>query len=91
MLLLPTIGAYFRVLNIQDQKMVGGFRKVPTLILGGEVDGCMSSQLLDIQRNKLAEIPMSEFRPWQDLGHFLHREDPHKVGEAIVDWLKNHT
>lgn len=81
----------FRILNIQDRRWLPDFNKVPTLLLGGEVDGCMSSQLYEIQKQKLAGKPNVKVQTMANLGHFLHREDPAKVGEAIVDWLKQHS
>lgn len=81
----------FRLANIKDRKWIVDFEKVPTLILGGEADGCMSSRLLEIQRGKLAGNPNVKVQTMAGLGHFLHREDPRKVGEAIVEWLKTHS
>lgn len=92
---LDAATAYYRcmfgVRNYQDTQWLPDFEKVPTLILGGEVDGCMSSKLLKIQRKKLAGNPNVKVQTMAGLGHFLHREDPKKVAEAIVDWLKTHT
>lgn len=90
---LDAATAYYRCLfrNRKETKWFVDFEKVPALILGGEEDGCMSSKLYEIQKSKLSGNPHVKVQTMAGLGHFLHREDPVKVGEAIVEWIQSHT
>nr|ABE98167.2 epoxide hydrolase [Debaryomyces hansenii] len=86
--------AYYRCLanplNISDRRWKVDFEKVPTLLLGGERDGCMNVKLYHLEANKLASNPHVSVKILSNVGHFLHREDPTKVGELISDWFSEY-
>lgn len=77
----------FRPSIIQERKWIVDFEKVPTLILGGDRDGCMVSELYELEARLLASKPKVKVQLLSNLGHFMHREDPVKVGELICDWF----
>ncbi|CAH2355020.1 hypothetical protein CLIB1423_20S02234 [[Candida] railenensis] len=80
----------FNPFNLRQLKWRVDFNKVPTLILGGEKDGCMSKKLYNIEMEKFKNTANVKVQLLSNLGHFLQREDPQKVGEVISDWIKNH-
>lgn len=86
--------AYYRCianpLNRFESRWEVDFAKVPTLMLGGEEDGCMNKKLYELEATKLAGIPSVKVKILANVGHFLHREDPRKVGELISDWFEEH-
>lgn len=77
----------FRPSVIKERQWVVDFEKVPTLILGGERDGCQGSELYELEAQLLASKPKVKVQLLSGLGHFLHREDPTKVAELICDWF----
>lgn len=92
---LDAVTAYYRCLvglsvAIENFKAQIDFDRVPTLILAGSEDGCMSRRLFDYQKVKLADRRNVKVQVLEGIGHFLHREDPTKVGELIVDWFTRH-
>jgi microsomal epoxide hydrolase len=64
------------------------FSKVPTLLLGGETDGCMSIRLYNLEMELLKDEKNTRIVKLPTVGHFMHREAPRKVTELIVDWIK---
>lgn len=86
--------AYYRCianpLNISNRRWNVDFKKVPTLLLGGERDGCMNEKLYRLEASKLANNPYVKVKTISNVGHFLHREDPTKVGELITDWFSEY-
>lgn len=80
----------FRPSIIHERKWLVDFEKVPTLILGGEHDGCMVSDLYDLEARLLASTPKVKVQLLSGVGHFLHREDPAKVAELICDWFEKY-
>lgn len=86
--------AYYRCLasplNIRDRRWNVDFEKVPTLMLGGEQDGCMNKKLYHLEAKKLANNPFVKVKILSNVGHFLHREDPTTVGELISYWFKEY-
>lgn len=88
---LDAATAYYR--NIVPWKRLSEFRwtvdfeKVPTLILGGEKDGCMLASVFDYESKLLASTPKVKVQLLLNVGHFLHREDPNKVAELVCDWI----
>lgn len=88
---LDSATAYYR--NIVPWKKMEEFRwpvdfeKTPTLILGGVQDGCMDAALFELESRLLAAKPRVKVQLIYGAGHFLHREDPSKVGELICDWF----
>lgn len=87
---LDAVTAYYRSTlswkNRKDKWHVD-FSQVPTLILGGEKDGCMVPELFHLEAQILAPVPRVKVQLLSGVGHFLHREDPVKVGELICDWF----
>lgn len=83
--------AYYRCLFkphvFKEIKWVIDFEKVPTLILGGQNDGCMSKRLYDLEAWKFQDVKNVKVQTISHVGHFLHRENPVKVGELIADWF----
>ncbi len=61
---------------------------VPTLHLHGQSDGCVGPECLEGQTRFFS----GEFREvvLPGLGHFLHLEDPERVGQLAIDWLSSH-
>lgn len=88
---LDSATAYYRNLFrpsiIKERKWIVDFEKVPTLILGGDKDNCMVSELYDLEAQLLASKPKVKVQLLSGLGHFMHREDPTKVTELICDWF----
>ncbi|CAN3474131.1 hypothetical protein DICA1_A04610 [Diutina catenulata] len=86
--------AYYRCLlnplNLLQLKWRVDFNKVPTLIVGGETDGCMSKRLLRLEQRwlngtcdgkvEVVEVPKA--------GHFLQQEAPDEVAKLAIDWFK---
>lgn len=91
---IDSITAYYRCafnpFNLRQLKWKVDFEKVPTLILGGEKDGCMSKKLYKIEMEKFKDTANVKVQLLSNLGHFLQREDPQKVAEVISDWIKSH-
>lgn len=85
------VTAYYRCLKYSSNlHFKVNFDKVPTLILGGEEDGCMHQNLFYLQQRKLQNKPNVKVQVLSKVGHFLHREDPQKVGELAVDWFNQY-
>lgn len=80
----------FRAHNFAERKWLVDFNKVPTLILGGEKDGCMTLALFELESRVLAPLPHVKVQLLSGVGHFLHREDPTKVAELICDWFEKY-
>lgn len=87
--------AYYRNLfswkNRHNARWPVDFPKVPTLILGGDRDGCMVSALFELESQLLAPVPKVKVQLLTGVGHFLHREDPRKVSELICDWFDKYS
>lgn len=83
--------AYYRNLvtwkNRKEMRWLVDFNKVPTLILGGDQDGCMLASVFELESQILAPVPKVKVQLLTGVGHFLHREDPRKVAELICDWF----
>lgn len=88
---LDSATAYYRNLvtwkNRRNLRWPVDFARVPTLVLGGDKDGCMVSALFELEAQLLAPVPKVKVQLLSGVGHFLHREDPTKVGELICDWF----
>lgn len=82
--------AMFRLFNFSDRRWLVDFSKVPTLLIGGEEDGCMSKKLYEIEQEKLAKEKNADVVLLDNVGHFLHRENPQKVAELAAKWFKDH-
>ncbi len=60
----------------------------PTLYLHGRDDGCMGAGYADRSRTLLkAADPASRVDVLDGVGHFLHLEDPDRVGAMIEAWV----
>ena len=83
--------AYYRCLfnpmNIRDVRWHVDFNKVPTMMVGGEKDQCQSVKIYEFEKRKLAGNPNVRVEVVPGVGHFLHRENPEKVGELAVEWF----
>lgn len=89
---LDAVTAYYRALLVRrNRKWPVDFSQVPTLILGGEKDGCMISELFELEARLLAPVALVKVQLLSGVGHFLHREDPTKVGELISDWFDKYS
>lgn len=87
--------AYYRNLvawkNRYELRWLVDFSQVPTLILGGDKDGCMVASLFELESQILAPVPKVKVQLLGGVGHFLHREDPRKVGELICNWFDKYS
>lgn len=63
------------------------FDLVPTLILGGQNDGCMVASLFEVEQQLLSDEDNAQVRIISQAGHFMHRERPDVVGDAICSWF----
>lgn len=77
----------FRPSVLKERDWQVDFDKVPTLILGGDQDRCMVSELYELEARLLATTPKVSVRLLSGLGHFLQREDPAKVAEVVAGWI----
>ncbi|CAH6721124.1 hypothetical protein CLIB1444_05S04104 [[Candida] jaroonii] len=88
------VTAYYRcVMNPLNIRHIRGhidFDKVPTLIMGGREDQCMTVRLFELEERKLQKFPNAKVEIVDGVGHFLHRENPKLIGDLILDWLKEH-
>lgn len=88
---LEAATAYYRNLvpwkNLKETRWNVQFDKVPTLILGGEKDGCMVSAVYELESRILGPTPKVKVQLLSGVGHFMHREDPVKVSELICGWF----
>lgn len=86
--------AYYRNVltwkNRHEMRWNVDFEKVPTLILGGDIDGCMVPALFELESRLLAPIPKVKVQLLSGVGHFLHREDPERVGSLVSLWFKKY-
>lgn len=64
---------------------------VPTLVLAGENDGCMSITLFDKAINDKYFTKGIEFTSFANAGHFLHQEIPHTINPVLIDWLQSNS
>jgi len=83
---MPAPILYYRAL---PQTMVFAARSmrkisVPVLYLHGETDGCVSP---DMARDQIRFVDSLETRTLPRVGHFMHAEDPDRVGKLIVEFL----
>jgi pimeloyl-ACP methyl ester carboxylesterase len=60
---------------------------VPTLVLHGARDGCMSADLLDGMEALFPAGLRKVLIP--NAGHFLHQEQPDEVNRVVMDFLQN--
>jgi pimeloyl-ACP methyl ester carboxylesterase len=84
--------AYYRCLFKAIAKGEGSdwvvdFEKIPTLMLGGAVDGCMASVLYDVVNEKLIDQPNAKTVVIPEAGHFMHREKPTVIAKLVIDWF----
>ncbi|ODV80722.1 epoxide hydrolase, soluble [Suhomyces tanzawaensis NRRL Y-17324] len=86
--------AYYRGIadprNVKQLRFDINFQKVPTLVLGGQVDGCMSRGLFDVSRQHFAHIPNLRIEVVPGVGHFMHREDPEAISGLLIEWFQKH-
>jgi pimeloyl-ACP methyl ester carboxylesterase len=58
---------------------------LPLLVLGGTDDGALDPDLLVRARDVLPNGSRVDII--EDVGHFLHLEEPEKVAQLVLDWL----
>ncbi|KAI5952817.1 hypothetical protein KGF54_003684 [Candida jiufengensis] len=79
----------FRPLSLIKSRWPVNFQKVPTLIMMGENDGCMSFRLGLLEQKKLKkDYPQAQIKIIPNCGHFLQREQPQIVSDIIIDFLE---
>lgn len=88
---LDHVTAYYRsalsLRNLRDLQWEVDFDRVPTLILGGDRDGCMVPALFELESRILAPVAKVKVQLLEGVGHFAHREDPDTVGELVTAWF----
>lgn len=77
----------FRLTNYNENIWFVDFAKVPTLLLGGQEDGCMNYRLYELEKKKLKNMPNVQVKLLPKVGHFLHREDPRSVSSFVSEWF----
>lgn len=89
---LPTTAHRRAALRYYRDNLRGGLRQgfrtepaAPVLYLHGEQDGCMQAELA----TRFPEVlpAGSRFERLPGLGHFLHLEDPDRVGALVHEWI----
>ncbi|KAG7661238.1 uncharacterized protein J8A68_005234 [[Candida] subhashii] len=66
------------------------FDKVPTLIMTGDEDGCMSLRLSQSEAAKLKGRTQVEFKILPNSGHFLQRESPEQVARLATEFFEKY-
>ncbi len=61
--------------------------EVPTLVLSGDRDGCMSPSLYEAAVSRARFPGGVQHQRVPDAGHFLHQERPEAVNALLLDWL----
>ncbi|KAI5968934.1 hypothetical protein KGF57_000049 [Candida theae] len=80
----------FRPLSLIKSRWPVDFEKVPTLILNGANDQCMSSKIAVLEQEKLKKFyPKAQVKVVPQVGHFLQREAPEVVAGLIADFLES--
>ncbi|EGV62149.1 epoxide hydrolase [Yamadazyma tenuis ATCC 10573] len=86
--------AYYRCLldprNLKSIRWKIDFEKVPVLLVGGKLDGCMTIRLYELEKKRL-ESTSARVEVVEGAGHFLHREAPAKVADLVADWILEHS
>lgn len=84
--------AYYRqmfkdvVKSPRGSRWIVDFDKVPTLLIGGAKDGCMTVKLFEYEAEVLGKNNVVIVK---DAGHFLQREKPEEVANLIIDYLNS--
>jgi pimeloyl-ACP methyl ester carboxylesterase len=68
-----------------EQRALAETPPQPTLYLHGDRDGCIGADLVTRAPDHLS--PESTFVVLDDVGHFLHLEDPDRINGEILGWL----
>ncbi|KAG5422299.1 hypothetical protein I9W82_001394 [Candida metapsilosis] len=80
----------FRPLSLWKSRWPVDFNKVPTLILNGQNDQCMSSRIAVLEQQKLKSFyPKAQVKIVPQVGHFLQREAPEVIAGLVVDFLES--
>jgi pimeloyl-ACP methyl ester carboxylesterase len=84
--------ALFDVTGTTVKKAMLFLRKridVPVLALTGEEDGCMDTRLYDVAMDErwFSDVVIERMT---GVGHFLHLEEPARVSERILTWMRDH-
>ena len=81
----------FRPYSLFKSRWLVDFNKVPTLIMVGAEDGCMSKRIAEAEKIKLAKYPKAEVKILPNAGHFLQREQPEIVARISVDFFERYS
>lgn len=65
--------------------------EVPTLVMAGEQDGCLSIDLYQKAIQSRYFPKGVQFKRFPNAGHFLHQEVPEELNPILVEWLRSHT
>src|SRR5262249_25138363 len=68
-----------------EQRALAETPPQPTLYLHGALDGCIGANLVTGAADHLSSE--SRFVLVDDVGHFLHLEDPDRIDGEILGWL----
>lgn len=87
--------AYYRCImnpfNLRRNRWLVDFDKVPTMIVGGETDGCMSVRVLRLEKELLSKHKNVAVKEVPVAGHFLQREDPETIAKLAAEWFLLHS
>ena len=64
--------------------------QAPTLMLTGELDGCMDSRLYDVGFAPDDFAADAQVERIEGAGHFLHLERPDEINGRLINWLARH-
>jgi pimeloyl-ACP methyl ester carboxylesterase len=84
--------SYYRGLALEMTAVIRGRRRLPAppgqphLVLHGEDDGCIGAGLARASAALLPH-PASRVEVLASVGHFLHLEEPERVGELVLEHL----
>ena len=81
----------FRPFSLVKSRWPVDFNRVPTLILVGKEDGCMSPRIAELEKEKLKEFPKAEVKLLPNAGHFLQREQPEIVAKISIDFFEKYS
>jgi len=89
--LAATIGSNSTLESIDLQRLQSRPSVIPTLHIHGSSDACIPLEMVETL------MPPEDFpihlqkEVIQDAGHFVHHEQPEKVNQLVIDWIKTHT
>ncbi|EMG49064.1 hypothetical protein G210_0261 [Candida maltosa Xu316] len=92
---VDAVTSYYRhILNpvsLVKSRWLVDFNKVPTLIMVGEEDGCMSKRIAELEEIKLKKYPDAHVKILPNAGHFLQREQPEIVAKISAEFFERYS